>query len=98
VRQDFHVDDGYMYICHHKSPSEVAAQSHVQAPCIPSIGVDGRSIFRVQGVIYAVPAPQEELVWEDAQVEPSVDERPQLGCAVCDEEKAGAGCSNVSRY
>jgi hypothetical protein len=32
VRQEVHADDGYLYICHHKSPSELAAQCKVQAP------------------------------------------------------------------
>ena len=90
-------NDLYLYVRHHETPREVAAQSQVQAPPGPSICGDVGPIGSVQDVVRALPATWQDLAWENAQVGPSVHYIPLFGGAVGYEEAAGACGPDVSR-
>jgi hypothetical protein len=55
------------------------------------------SVSSVEVVISALPAPRQELTWEDAQVGPGIYQILLLGDAVRNEKADGAGSADISR-
>jgi hypothetical protein len=68
VGQHVHPDDVQLHVNYYETPRDIAAQTYVQGLGFPSVCGDGGRVGSVEGVICRLPAPRQELMWEDANV------------------------------